>query len=328
MDIDSTPKLKSFWERKEGFTGMIFIALAAVAGGMALWTALPTLIAFATGTIHLIILCAIIAGLVAVLTDARFWSITSSMFQSVMRLVTGIFVEIDPVGICKNYIKQLEAKRENINHEMENLKAQKNSIESAIADATDKMKTALSTARAAQNKGMENEAGVNALEAQRQKDFIDKMQFILEKINMLYAMLEKVEDNCETIIKDTTNQVNAKERERKMWKATSGAIKSASSILMGNSQERALFEAGMESITEDIARKNGELDRFVDRSRTILSNMDLQKGVMKDKGMELLKEFENESGSFLISDKDKKRILADTSFTVTSKKKSTDVSAL
>jgi hypothetical protein len=327
MDME-TPKLKSFWERKEGFTGMLFLGLGALAGGFALWSALPTLIAFATGTIHLAILLGVIAAILAVVTDARFWAISSSVFQSLMRFITGLIVEIDPVGICKNYIKQLEKKRENINHEMENLKAQKNSIEAAIRDATNKMSTALATARAAKAKGLTDDAGVNALEAQRQKDFIEKMQFILEKINMLYAMLDKVEKNCETIIKDTTNQVNAKERERAMWKATSGAIKSASSILMGNSQERALFEAGMESITEDIARKNGELDRFVDRSKTILSNMDLQNGIMKEKGMELLKEFENSSGSLLISDKDMKRILADNSFSVTPKKKSADVSVL
>ena len=114
-----------------------------------------------------------------------------------------------------------------------------------------------------------------------------------------------------------------------MWEATSSAIHSASSILTGGADERALFEAGMESIQADIAHKNGELDRFVDVSKKIMDNIDLSNGVMQDKGMELLKQFESESGSILISDKDKKRILADTSFTVpTTKKKSTDVSAL
>jgi len=327
MDADITPKTRSFWERKEGFTGMLFGIAGVGLLGWGFVTMLPTLIAWASGTLTLIGLLAAIGAIVVVASDKKFWMIAWSMYQSVMRLITGIFVEIDPVGICKNYISQVEKKRNNINTELENLKGQENSVKKAITAASEAKTRALQMARAAENKGgMADTVAINAREAERQNEFIVKMQFILDKIVMLYKMLEKVESNCETIIADTRNQVNAKERERKMWKATSGAIKSASSILMGSSEERALFEAGMESITEDIARKNGELDRFVDRSKQIMNNIDLSNGIMQDKGMELLKEFENESGSILISDKDKKRILADTSFTVTPKKRGTGVS--
>ena len=329
MDMDSVPKVKSFWERKEGFTGMLFGILGIGLVGWGLVTALPTLIALASGTITLVAMCVVLALMLMVVLDKRFWLLSWSMYQSLMRFITGIFVNIDPIGICKDYINQLVKKKDNINNELTNLKGQQESVTEAIATATDKMQKALAIAKEADKKGMADAVAINAREAERQKEFITKMQFILDKINMLYQMLSKVESNCETIIEDTRNQVQAKELERKMWKATSSAIHSASSILTGGADERALFEAGMESIQADIAHKNGELDRFVDVSKKIMDNIDLSNGVMQDKGMELLKQFESESGSILISDKDKKRILADTSFTVpTTKKKSTDVSAL
>ncbi len=220
MQLESAvPKAKSFFERKEGLAGMVFGLLGLGALGIGFMHILPTLIALASGTLTLLALCVAIGAIVMVLLDGRLPKIAWAMYQSLMRLITGIFVEIDPVGICKNYIKQLQKKRENIGKEMENLKAQQKSIEAALDDADEKKTECLQLAKQAEKKGMQNEVDLNALEAQRQQEFITKMQFILEKIKMLYGMLDRVEENCEVIIKDTTNQVNAKERERAMWKS-------------------------------------------------------------------------------------------------------------
>ena len=69
----------------------------------------------------------------------------------------------------------------------------------------------------------------------------------------------------------------------------------------------------MEEVANDIARKTGEMDRFMDRTKKIMDNIDLHNGVMQNEGLKLLEDFENEQGNVLLSDKDKKKILAQSS---------------
>lgn len=324
MENEMSPKIKSFWERKEGFTGMLFGFVGVALLGWGLIAAMPTLIALATNTITLIGLGVALAAIIAVISDKKFWILAWAMYQSLMKAITGVFVTIDPIGIIENYIKELKKKIERINTELENLKAQQRSVETAINDSLNRKKQALLLAKQAQKIGNESALQVNAREAERQEEFAKKMQFVLDKIILLYKMLSKIMENSQTILTDTENEVNIKKRERSMWKATSSAIKSAQSIIIGDPDQRALFDASMEEVAEDIAKKNGEMDRFVDRTRAIMDNIDLNNGVMQEKGLELLRQFESESGSILISDKDKKRILADASF-ISPKKKSADV---
>jgi len=145
---------------------------------------------------------------------------------------------------------------------------------------------------------------------QRQKELSEQMQFIYNKIDFLYKILSKIMENSELILQDTENEVNSKKIQRKIWQATSSAIKSAQSVILGDPDQRALFDASMEEVANDIAQKTGEMERFVDRTAKIMSNIDLRNGVMEDEGLALLEEWENETGSILISDKDKNRLLS------------------
>lgn len=108
-------KKKSFWQRPEGTTGMIFMAI----GGVALYAALPTLLVFMTGlvallgkTIAAVALASVLGGIFYLATNKRVRTLVSYMFRSAMRKVTGLFVEIDPIGIMKSYIEDLVKKRE------------------------------------------------------------------------------------------------------------------------------------------------------------------------------------------------------------------------
>jgi len=316
---NTTANIKSFWEKPEGFTGMILGVGAIALGGWALFLALPTIIVLLQNTLVAIGLGVLAVVVATVLMDQRNWILAYAMYQSLMKAITGLFVTIDPIGIIENYIRTLKGKIENINHQLEVLAGQKSKVGEQINLAKKKKQQALLLAQQAEKeakKGKENaqsmsqQVGLNAKEAQRQQDFIDNIMNMYNKIDFLYRVLTKIMENSQVVLKDTENEVAMKKQERETWIAASSAVRSAQSILIGNPNEQALFEMGMQEVANQISQKTGEMDRFMDRTKEIMNNIDLRNGVMQDQGMKLLEQFENEQGSILLSDKDKKRILA------------------
>src|SRR4030042_540304 len=90
-------KPKSFWKKPEGVTGIIFAILLAIGGGFLLTWLLPLI----QTTLHAILLLVGIGALTYVLLDSRFRNLIFFMYKSIMRFITKLFVEIDPIGILK-----------------------------------------------------------------------------------------------------------------------------------------------------------------------------------------------------------------------------------
>ncbi len=302
--------IKSFWERKEGFTGILFAVAGVVGGGWLLFNMLPTIIALLQNIIYASILGGALFLVTMFLLDKNNRALMGAMYQSAMRAITSIFVTIDPIGIVKNYIKTLKRKIETMYEELSNLKGQMTKTLMDIKVAKDAAQQAKGMAVNFRKNGDEQMAGVNALEVKRQEEFAANLQAVYDRMEFLSNFLTKILKNSEAILKNTENDVAIKEKTRAMWKTVSHTIRSAQSIILGNPDEKALFDMGMEQVANDIAQSTGELDNFINRTRTVIQNIDMKDGMMKDEGLALLDSWEKESGSLLISDEEKNVILS------------------
>src|ERR1700760_3409875 len=113
--IPTDYKPRSFWERKEGFTGQV-VGVALVCGaGALLYRALPTIITLLENTLYASVLGVVAVALFFVTTDKRFWRLGAWAYVSAMRRLTQVFVEVDPIGIMKNYIEDLKKKLADMN---------------------------------------------------------------------------------------------------------------------------------------------------------------------------------------------------------------------
>src|SRR6266446_627742 len=100
--------LKNFWQRPEGTVGKVALVLGGIAVAYGFVQILPFLIAAATDTLHLAALIGAILLFLFIVTDKRVRTLAKLMFQSVMRYLTGLFIELDPIGILKNYIGEMK----------------------------------------------------------------------------------------------------------------------------------------------------------------------------------------------------------------------------
>src|ERR1700694_3108492 len=94
--------LKTFWQRPEGTVGKIALVIAALAAGYGFVQLLPWLIAAATNALYFgLLIGGILVGLFIV-TDHRVRTLAKLVFQGAMRYLTGLFIELDPIGILNN----------------------------------------------------------------------------------------------------------------------------------------------------------------------------------------------------------------------------------
>lgn len=293
-------KPKSFWERPEGVTGQI-VGVSLVAGaGVLIYQLLPVLITLLQNTIYATVLGVAAVGLGVVVTDKRFWRLGTYLYMSGMRKITQIFVEIDPIGVIKNYINTQQKSLESMGTRITRLSGMIRQCKETIATnnkARDGSLKLMSQAKQ-QNKTM-----ALALES-RKVGRIDEAnmtyQDLLSKMELIYRVLTKFQEVTVFYIADMQDEVRVKEQKKKFMDAASSAIKSARSILNGDADARAMFNMANEYLAADYGMKIGEIEDFVRMSDGFMSSVDLQNGVYEADALLMLSDWEKNADSLVL----------------------------
>ncbi|MFJ2990429.1 hypothetical protein ACIPF8_21405 [Collimonas sp. NPDC087041] len=311
--IPSVPKdykPKTFWERPEGVTGQI-VGVAAVAGlGFVVYKALPFIITLLQNAIYATILGVVAVALGFVVTDRRFWRLGSYMYQSAMRKITQIFVEIDPIGIMQNYVVDLEKKLANMTTRIASLRGMIRSCQDEIAKNEDIQKKSLMLLKEAKKQSNSIVIAEESRQAERMREANGTYQDLLNKMQLLYNVLIKYQEISKFLIKDISREIDVKKRKKQMSDNAYSAIQSAKSIINGDSDAKAMFDLADEYLANDYAMKIGEIEDFVRMSDTFVQTVNLQNGVYEANAMKLIEEWETRSDSILLGADAKRSMVA------------------
>lgn len=293
-------KPKSFWKRPEGVTGLLF--LAAIIGGVGfLATQLPWA-AILANTLYMAGVIAVLGVLIYMVLDPKMRNLIFYMYKSVMRAVTGMFVQIDPIGILKTYVEELQNNLRKMNKQISQLRAQMHKLKELIVKNEREITSNLKLAGKAKETNKRNVMILKSRRAGRLKDSNLRLDELYKKMEVLYRVLTKMYENSQILAEDIKDQVDVKEQERKAIHASHGAMKSAMSVINGDPDQRAMFDMAMDNITEDVANKVGEMERFMEMSANFMDSVDLQNGVFEEEGMQMLEQWEKESTSLLLGE--------------------------
>ena len=301
----STPNFrpKSFWEKPEGITGLLFMAGIVLGGGYLLYKALPVLIVLAQNTLYLALLLAALAAVLYMVLDPRMRNLIWFAYKSIMRSITGMFVQIDPIGILKSYVEALQDNLAKMSKQIGILKGQKRQLIQLMESNTKEIQTNMKLAEQAKKQGQEPEIVLFTRKAARLQESNEKYDVLAKKIEVLERILNKMYENSGLLVEDMKDQVKVKEQERAVIRTSHSAMRSAMSVLSGDPDKRAMFEMAMESINNDVASKVGEMERFMDMSNSVMNSIDLQNGVFEEEGMKMLEEWEQKSSLLMLDSK-------------------------
>ncbi len=294
----------SFWSKPEGKTGALFLVFMAAALG---WVGInfgKAIVGFAGLLLGKIVIFGVLAVLILMALDGRTRNLISYMYRGIMKKITSIFVTIDPMGILKNYISDLESNLKKMGKQIGNLKGQMRNLKTQLANNNQEIEQNLAIARKAKQIGNEKQLVLSTRKAARLKETNKKYVALHNKLAVLYRVLTKMYSNSEILLEDTKDQVRVKEQERKAIRASHSAMKSAMSIIKGDPDKRAMFDQAMQGIADDVANKVGEMERFMELSSDFMSSIDLQEGIFEEKGLKMLEEYEKKSTLLLLGGKE------------------------
>jgi phage shock protein A len=299
-------KPKSFWKRPEGVTGTIFLIALLAGAGLLVFTFLPQILLALQNTLYLALTLVGLGALLYMILDPKMRNLVWYMYKSVMRGITSVFVQIDPIGILKSYVESLQDNLKKMRTQIGKLRGQMRQLQTLVETNNKEIDQNMKLASAARQKGMESQVVLSSRKAARLQESNAKYQELLQKMEVLYRILTKMEQNSEILIEDTASQVALKEQERKAIRASHGAMRSAMSIMSGDPDQRAMFDMAMENIAEDVANKVGEMERFMEMSANFMQSVDLQQGIYQEEGLNMLEKWEKESTLMLLDSGNRK----------------------
>lgn len=306
MDMNEF-KPKSFWRRPEGITGALFLGLLLIGGGILLYNALPYLITLAQNALYLAGMLIVLGAVLYMVFDPRMRTLISYMYKSIMRWITGVFVTIDPIGILKNYVDDLRKNLSKMDQQISKLRGEMHRLKEIILNNEKQIQANLSLASKAKESNKDSIMILKSRSAGRLKDSNIRLEDLYKKMEILYRVLTKMYSNSEILLEDVKDQVQVKEQERKVIRTSHSAMQSAMNIISGNKDQRYMFDQALEAIADDVSKKVGEMERFMEMSSNFMDSMDLQNGIFEEEGLKMLERWEKEGVSLLLGEE--KRLL-------------------
>jgi hypothetical protein len=296
--------LKNFWQRPEGTVGKVVLILAGIAAAYGFVQILPFLIAAAADTLHLAVLIGAILVFVFIVTDRRVWGLGKLIFQSAIRYLTGLFIELDPIGILKNYIAEMKKNLAIMDEQLGNLNGSIRTLQNQIDTNQKDAEHSLALANQADKK-----MAAGGLAALDQQQYISakvtnqrhaaslininkSLTDLRDKLKILYDQLVRWRATAEFQVTDKENRVSEEEMRRKALKKAYSVFQAAKKIFRGDPVANQIYDQTLEYLADDAGQMLGEMEDFNRLANKLMTNMDLETGAINDEAVKQLTEFQ------------------------------------
>jgi hypothetical protein len=286
---------RSYWSKPEGITSLLLLG-AAGAGLLYFWNKVAGfLIEVTQNTLYLGFLMAILAVMVFLFTSKDVRTAVFFLFKTFMRKITGLIIKLDPIAIMKIYVDDLKDKRQKMQGQINTLAGQLVKLNRNINDNNEQIKLKFAEANKASQMsdrpGMRETASLATIEGAGLQEMNEKLFPLQRNMKTVLEFMEKVNKSADYIIKETEIKVKLKEAEYRIVKESSNALRTAVSIFKGNPDKKFYFDESMEYIQDDMSMKLGEMKRAMDLSMDFINGVDVQNGLLSDKGQAMLEAY-------------------------------------
>lgn len=267
-------------------------------GGMKLFNALsPTVITFLSNIW-------VIIGLGVPLVFLAMFVLQNPMFiwmgyKTICRKIVSAFIKIDPLSFMERYIDILYVKLGNLRKINEQLLAKKKIGVDKIKELEAKSKKNFELAKAAQQKGLHEDAGLYASYIQDYKESLDALRPGVQRLDYYNMFFDKLGKNWEVSIKKLENKVETKKEEYQTGRMMAKAAGQAEAFVRGNTEEGRIFQESLRVLEEKIAADVAKIEQFEKDAKEIMKTITLDGQVQQNKGLELLEKYSNSNELFL-----------------------------
>jgi len=296
LNNSSSVKIKELtnWDKPGGKLGIVVAGLLGAAALIGLYKILPFLITLATNVLTLGLLCLLIAGLLWLITNKDFKRMLSVGYFMLMRKLTGIFIEIDPIAIVQRRVMILKKKMEDIQKLLGKLNGTIKESERKLKERTNEFETEVQKVKVynEQGKGASMEAQVSNRQVVRLQELINTYKENLTQSNKWYEILTKLYQMAQLTVNDTESEVEIRTEQFEQIKKQHSTFKSIMSVFKGDPDEVALFNNAMDYMAKDINDKLGEMEFIINSADGLMDKYEMGKILSSKQADEIISRYD------------------------------------
>jgi hypothetical protein len=285
-----TTKAKSFWDTKEGTTGMVVGLGIFGAIGYGAYKIMPYLANLMENTFYTILFGALSVGLFyALVIDNTLRSRLWLAYKLLMRAVTYSIIAYDPVGVlrelqkkAKERIEDIAGNRNAVNGQVKQVEATVNSLLKDEKDLINKLEIQR------KNGGDELEIRSNLSKLGKVRAAIERMKKALDQVKGFYDQLNRAYKALVIIDGDLDFEIGINEREYKAVTAAHTAWKAVRAAFKGTDEIDSLRADTLAWMAEDYGNKLGAIESFMEDSKSFIDGVDLQQMMYAEDGLKVL----------------------------------------
>lgn len=301
---DFKANLKTFWQRPEGKTGAVILLATILAGIYGFSMILPWMIALLANTVEAAALGGVLFVLLYTVSNKRFRTIVGNVFQLSMRWLTGIVVEIDPIGILENTLDKMQENLAKLSKAIASCNGAKVSVQNQIAKNNDVIHKAIGIKEQADQRLADRiddltkqrfmlTKQMELQEIGRRTHSNEKLQVILDQTTKLYGLLGRWRNLGEFNVENTRAEIENAKAERQTILAAYQGMGFARKLISGDPEQLKMMNQSLEYLAQDNANKLGEMEDFANYSEKYLNEMDLQQGAAASDAEKMLATYES-----------------------------------
>lgn len=282
----------SDWKRPEKIVKKVlgFTIIGGLLYG--LYTILPALVAMATNTLSLVLLCTAIAAVLYVVTNKKFLRALGAGFDIFARKLTSFFIEIDPVAIVEKRLVVMREKINVISRTMGNLKGLLRDNKKEITKNKAELDDTIKRAKIFREQGKIPQAQLEDNQIVRLTQYAQSLQEYQDQSEKWYEVLSKLEEMAKVTVLDTERDIIIKKKQFELVKKQHKAYSTVMGVLNGDQEEFSQFNQAMEFMAKDINAKLGEMEHVIEAAGGLMDKYDANKALNSEKAKEILERYD------------------------------------
>ena len=302
FDSDSDAGLPK-WQQPEKIAGRV-VLLGLVGMAIYFWGAiLPFLVDMVFDTVKLGIGLGVLFVLFLLATNKRIKAGLWYAGQRILRTAAGIFVNTDPIGIMEDYISNTEKEARKMDAEVTNIEGAHELVKRKLAANDTQMKEYLALADSATRQGEKDAAESYAMRAAQILDYNQRLQPMATTTANVTVVMRQILKAALRQIDGSKFKVGLLKDEYQLVKRTSSGMRAAMNILRGDPDKKYFFDLATDRVAQDMAQQLGQIKQAMRYSQEFVKEMDIQNGVMSEKGQRLLEKYQKGDFNAVLNEK-------------------------
>lgn len=285
-------KVKSFWDKPEGTTGMIVGAGFLGLLGYGAYKVMPYIADLMMNTAYAIGFGLLAFALLWVFViDGTMRNRMWLMYKLMMRALTYMIISYDPIGVLRETQKKAKERIKTVQENRDTVKGQVSIIQQTLEGfQNDEKRLLAEIAYMQRNNKPQEDINNNAQLLGKTRQAETRMQKSLDMTSKFDAQLLKALKALKTIDSNIDFEINLREREYKAVNASNTAWKAVRNAFNGNDEIDQLRNDTFAWLAEDYGNKLGQIDSFMEDSQKFIDGADMNNALNQEEGFRILED--------------------------------------